>query len=211
MGFIILSWLLIGGLAFTPLAAGISAAMALGTMWFWSVFAAVCIALFVFIDDDEGTEASGVLFSFALLLQLFGDFKPFSYLYHHPLATLQWAIVYLALGSLWSIAKWWFYVTKQRDHYNDKRRKFLREEGVKGDEIPSNLKYRWTNLAPAKPDIYKEKQRVVRWMSFWPWSMVWTLINDPVKKFFNAVYRRMQGLLQKIADRAFAGTEHDLV
>lgn len=60
-----------------------------------------------------------------------------------------------------------------------------------------------------KPSASENKERIIRWMSFWPWSLTWTLINEPIKKAFRAIYRRIQKLLQSIADKAFKGTEAD--
>ena len=75
--------------------------------------------------------------------------------------------------------------------------------------MPDSLKEQWRLSAPEKPSASDSKQDIMRWMSFWPFSMVWTLINDPVKKAFRAIYRGLQKSLQRIADRAWAGTEND--
>jgi len=37
-------------------------------------------------------------------------------------------------------------------------------------------------------------------MCFWPFSLVGTLLNDPVRKLFKFIYNRINGLYQKIAD-----------
>jgi hypothetical protein len=41
------------------------------------------------------------------------------------------------------------------------------------------------------------------WMSFWPMSLLWTLLNDPIRKLFTEIYTRISGTLQKIADREY--------
>jgi hypothetical protein len=53
------------------------------------------------------------------------------------------------------------------------------------------------------PTAAENRARIVAWMTFWPASMTWTLINDPVRRFFAAAYDAIVGLLQGISNRAF--------
>lgn len=55
----------------------------------------------------------------------------------------------------------------------------------------------------SKPLVAKNKSRIVSWMTYWPWSGLWTLINDPVRRFFNWSYTKLSGTLQQISDSAF--------
>lgn len=48
------------------------------------------------------------------------------------------------------------------------------------------------------------KGKIINWMAAWPVSMIWTLINDPVREFFTWTYHVMGRSLQRISDRAFA-------
>jgi hypothetical protein len=57
----------------------------------------------------------------------------------------------------------------------------------------------------SKPQAVKNKGRIVSWMTFWVWSGLWTLINDPVRRFFNWAYQSLSGTLQRMSDRAFDG------
>lgn len=58
-----------------------------------------------------------------------------------------------------------------------------------------------------KPLVRENKTRIVAWMSYWPASMAWTLIDDPVRRTFLAIYDHIGGSLQRISDRRFAGIE----
>ena len=56
-----------------------------------------------------------------------------------------------------------------------------------------------------KPMVRANKTRVLAWMTYWPASMTWTLIDDPVRRAFLALYDGIGGSLQRISDRRFAG------
>jgi len=62
------------------------------------------------------------------------------------------------------------------------------------------------DLAPKARD---HKGQILGWMTYWPWSLAWTLLDDPVKRAFKWIFHQIQGLLQQIADSAFKGTDGD--
>jgi hypothetical protein len=47
-------------------------------------------------------------------------------------------------------------------------------------------------------------------MCYWPWSVSWTILKDPVRKAFLIIYHNLAEHLQEISDRAFKGIEADL-
>lgn len=50
-----------------------------------------------------------------------------------------------------------------------------------------------------QPDPKKHKRRILIWMTYWPWSFLWTMLNDP----FKAAYHWVLGLLKRISNSAF--------
>jgi hypothetical protein len=185
-----LIWLaVLGALAKIPLSfLGFAAgALVFGSMWFWILLVVAMGAVFAFIDHEDGIGATGTLVLFLLLLHRFGDISAFSFVSSHPYRILGWASAYFVLGTLWSFAKWWFHCRAQRDLYNEKKKQG-NSYGV-----------------PSKPNAAESKDTILRWMTFWPWSMIWTLINDPIKKAFREIFRRLQARFQAIADKAWDG------
>ena len=65
------------------------------------------------------------------------------------------------------------------------------------------------------PRAKNYKASILLWMSFWPISAVWTVLDDLVKEVFENIYTFLSTWLQSIADRAFANIigvqEADLV
>jgi len=61
-----------------------------------------------------------------------------------------------------------------------------------------------------KPLVRNHKGRVISWMSYWPWSLFWTILNDPIRRLMRRIYYRIKGILQGISDRAFKDIDAEL-
>jgi hypothetical protein len=191
-----------------------------GGLWFWLLLAAEAVILLVLLEWEQGTVATLTLVATLLALQLLGDVNVAGYVVRHPWVAVFATLGYFATGTGWAIAKWWFYVREQRAWYDELRAAFLRVLGYERDSaMPEGLRLQWQScLASARErrrlDVHPlaagHKAQIVRWMSYWPWSATWTLLRDPVRKAFFAIYRQIADLLQEISDKAFRGVEADL-
>jgi hypothetical protein len=92
--------------------------------------------------------------------------------------------LYFGIGVVWSFFKWFFFLRKIRDGYNDRGYK------IDQDDIPV-----------AK----KNKNRLASWITYWPLSGFWTLVNDPVRKFVNILVESFGGFYDKMSASAFEG------
>lgn len=45
------------------------------------------------------------------------------------------------------------------------------------------------------------------WMTYWPWSMIWTIINDPIRRAFRAIYSKISGLFEMITNSIYDDAE----
>lgn len=66
--------------------------------------------------------------------------------------------------------------------------------------------YKYSIIPPQANDC---KALITTWITHWPISLVWTLINDPIKKLINHLFESIKLVFQKISDRIFksVGTE----
>jgi len=60
------------------------------------------------------------------------------------------------------------------------------------------------NSLNVRPRAAKNKSRITSWAIFWPFSLVGTLINDPLRRLWNLIWGAVKGLYQKMSDRMFA-------
>lgn len=196
---------------------------AIGSIGFWLLFSAISL-LVIFAEEAErvGLALGGLIGAF-VALALWGDFNVVKEAVENPALVAVLFAGYFVAGAVWSVIKWSFYVRDRRYRYEEDKMKFLRHHGVKGSKIPNVLLAAWKHRCePAYthdrhhpgtlamvPQVHEHKARVMRWMMFWPWSVVWTIVNDPIKKLFKRIYRAIKSLLQHISDRTYRGIEDD--
>ncbi len=58
------------------------------------------------------------------------------------------------------------------------------------------------------PRARDNKARIIAWMTYFPASMAWTLVNDPIRHAIEFLYNRVGKLLQSMSDRTFRGVEN---
>lgn len=112
------------------------------------------------------------------------------YVKEHILNTIAYSLSYIAIGIAWSFAKWFF---------------FLRNELEKSVKYVKELK-EFVKQSPVIniPQASYNKGRIIAWMSFWPFSFIGTLLNDPIRKLFNQIFNQFKNLYQRMANNIFA-------
>lgn len=183
-------------------------------VWWWLLVAAVIVVDILFLEYDNGTGATFSLAAFAALMFFFGDWNPFPWMAANPLWTIGSILGYFVAGSVWSIVKWYFHCLNVRDKYDEIKDAFFEEHKITDGKVSSQLKSEWKERlrysefsgGSIAPVARKHKSTILMWMTHWPFSAVWTLLNDPIRRIFMSIYARLTGTLQKISDRLFANT-----
>lgn len=187
---------------------------AIGTLWFWVLLGIVTIVLFAAVEAERVGFATLAMIAFFGLLSWQGDFSLVGSAAEHPGLAVLAALGYLAVGALWSVGKWWFYVKGLRRKLIDAKERFCRDNGIvwQGPErtpIPDAKREDWERVIGysglKKPSVGRNRWRIMSWMAYWPWSMTWTVINDPVRKIFRRIFDRLRAVYQRIADSAYKG------
>lgn len=198
----------IGIVSQTAAAATVAAFLLFGTMGFWALLAISSILILTCIENDREFAAFLSVIGTAVAVQLFSGVSLLHILIYNPAAIFWGALLYLAIGTAWSFFKWFLHVKDERKEYDKKLVKY--EEKLARTKKMTPADRHWNK--PPKPDAeipqaMEYKSRIVGWMTFWPWSALWFVINDPVRRAFNAIYEKLQGTYQSIANSAFAGVE----
>lgn len=195
---------------------------ALGAIGFWLALVAVFVLLCVFSEEDGGratlTFVLGVLF-----LQFLAKVDVFHYVKGNPLHFAFYAGIYILAGLAWSVLKWWRYVAKQHRIYNEAKKLFCEQfELDPSQPLSLEMKERWADWLPSHsrthyrgeshvPQVTEHKADIIRWMTYWPFSFVWTLLNDPIRRFYEFVYDQVGVKMQKVADLMFKNTKQDFL
>lgn len=173
---------------------------------FWSV--AIVGALFVMAltEGEKYSWTTGSLIITTALLCWIAAFNPFPWLLNNASTILYALLAYFVFGIAWGVTKWFFFLMRVRD----KLVAYLKENGIKTPLSENDVAaFARTHLkhvvygSSIPPKAAENKGRITFWMIYWPFSAPWTLINEPVKRFFNFIYNRIANLLQGMSDRLF--------
>lgn len=84
-------------------------------------------------------------------------------------------------------------------------KKFLASSDHNFDYINTdNYSDKSTNLDDIIPLASAHKEKIVTWILWWPTSAFWTILNDPLIRLANWMYKKFQGFYTRIAKRIFA-------
>jgi hypothetical protein len=65
----------------------------------------------------------------------------------------------------------------------------------------NDFKSKYENFS--KPIASDNKAKIVAWICYWPWSLVGTFINDPLRRFVEFMFRSLRALYQRMSDKIF--------
>lgn len=159
-----------------------------GTFWFWSLAITAWILITIAAELGYYLRAAFVLIAFLALYFFFGGSYPshiIAKVIQNPAYVVLAVLGYLIAGTIWGVIKWFFYILKERD---------IALENIK-------CNHRKTHFSP--PQASEHKERIITWMLYWPFSMFWTIINDPLRRAFEWIYRRIGKFMQGVSDRIF--------
>jgi hypothetical protein len=185
-----------------------------GGVWFWIITALVFILLVWEVSGERIVTAVVTVVGYLFLIHLFGNASIFSIIREHPAHAYIGIPLFFILGALWSIVKWWFFVKRNALRYRELRMDWLCEMGLENvnldTPVPDSLKKLWDNRASGSysnsfsidrtaPLARTYKKKIINWMIWWPFSMFWTLIDEP----WRLIYEAMTRLFQKISNRVY--------
>lgn len=109
----------------------------------------------------------------------------------HPWQTAGLVAAYFLTGAVWSVVKWWRFEVKNVERV---RREFkIHPAGRTWPEYRD--KY--------KSDVAEYKGVIIMWIVFWPFSALWTLLDDPVRRLASAIYTELVGVYERISQRVW--------
>lgn len=161
--------------------------LAFGTFWFWTLLIIASIIIIGCLENDSGTGATVTMAVFMVLFFFFGgrEFVEglFAYIRDYPQKTIGIVFLYFLAGTLYSFVKWYFYLLQAK------------EDG-------------YTKNDP-RVQASKNKGRIISWGSYWPLSMIWTFLDQPVKRLFTWIYNRTSKVYERITEHVFGEQSAD--
>lgn len=173
----------------------------LGGFYFWvSILAALGFGIFL-VEKENGFAATIALLLELGILVLFSDVPIFVWIAANQMLLIYCLIGYFIIGIMWAIAKWYFYVLDRRDEaliIKEDHPSLNREDLIR--KITTSTRY---NDLSFPPNAKEHKADFLRWSSYWPLSITWSLLNDIISRIWTTIYSYITGILQKISNKIF--------
>lgn len=166
--------------------------------------------------EREGIATTAVSIALALLLWNYGQ-NVWEFVKSDYLTTTLFVLGYLVAGVVWSFLKWNEKVKKVfgefkvlKDKYVKKKGKIETPEEIKdfcsylNDKTPRSFydKKSMTEIVSViTPKGIDNKSTIVAWISYWPLSLLATLLNNPFRRLFEYVYSLVSGLYDRISKK----------
>jgi len=189
---------------------------AFGAIGFWLLLVIANIVILTCVEFDFPGWAFWTLVAFGFALPKSITLDIFHEILEKPYLVLVFFLGYLAAGTVWSIVKWWIFVRRQANKYRAAEREFKELNKLDQDKpipqdirekmkIPSNFRGNSHGLLQLskRPRPNENKRKILTWMMYWPWSAIWTILDEPVKKAFKEIFNQIRGLYEKISSSAF--------
>lgn len=201
-----------------------------GNLWFWLLVAAEVVWLLGAAKAEKGFMGILGIVVFGLAMWLFGDFNIFQYTYQNPLWIIVFLSSYLFIGLFWSVLKWKWFVSACHDRYQESKRQFMSLSKLSGEAIPDDKKAEWLRylgnhankilaascsyltiqtLEDIIPKAKNNKSRIIFWMSYWPFSLLWSIFHDFIEQTFKMIFERFQKIYENIAASRFQNVKGD--
>jgi hypothetical protein len=182
----------------------------------WVVIAILMAILLEF--EKEGWATTFFSLGIALLLWNFRT-DIWTFISSNPTATIGFTITYILIGVVWSFLKWNSYVKNAFNKLKTLKADFIREhkEINEKNRAKFNSKVQYSGITKGdggtlylhdetleeiiekiSPIASEKKSVITSWISYWPVSLMATLLNNPFRKFFEWVYDNLSGYYDKI-------------
>ncbi len=203
-----------------------------GSIWFWGLVLVASMLVIWALEYENWRWAGGALLTLIALIVLLGNLWIIPWLYHNPWWFAAIVAGYFAIGVPWGFVKCYLFLKEvARSHweqFEDWGRELLErqelppgigradlETAIKDRNMTTAIKIQWVKFVkrygmgrgfehrivpPLDAELH---QMMVAWGSFWPWSAVWTIINDPVRKAFSYIFDVLGGWRRAMVARIF--------
>lgn len=119
-----------------------------------------------------------------------------SWIWNHPWKTIFYTSGYFLVGAVWSVAKWWFRETEKAR---------LAKIAYDKDSLFSKPEP-WADFIKHKkgdPADRYSRSDIVVWIVWWPFSALYTLLNDPIRRLARRIYTELLKTYQRISDHVW--------
>jgi len=154
-------------------------------LWFWAIILVEFCLLTWFVEEEWGAASIVSLGAFLVLLWWLADVPVWTWIRDNPGQLAMYCLYYVIIGIAWSVGKYFFELRKIRKYLKEKK-EYWATNKEKYDGVQNFKQYleKVSSSTYNKSDFEGSSKKLVFWASLWPPSMFWTILNDPIRKFF---------------------------
>lgn len=184
-----------------------------GGIIFWLLVAVTVLGVLINLHREKPGWALFFIVASAVVMTLFGDFKPLIWVVENPMLFALGFLAYFLLSIIWAFIKWYMFSVAAKESYQNFRDSFISRLGRPFDVVQDKHKlasefsryyqhhHRYGETVPPAPA--DNAGRIVMWMILWPVDLVWSIINDPVVRLLYWTVDRIGGALGGISKNRF--------
>lgn len=172
---------------------------------FWAIAAVVVIALATAsVNEKPGWFVSILLAGGVGLLFASGHNlnDAWAYVNANPIDVVKWIAIYIGIGVLYAVLRWFFYLRELKAKLLDWRAGYPNVSTPLSEDDRTKFKRDIGYHGTFPPRVSEHKGEVMSHMILW--SFCWVELR-PLTKLFNFVYGSIAGALQRMSDRMFKG------
>jgi hypothetical protein len=185
--------------------------IAVGGILFWLLTAAaIILILWAVSDDDSVFKPLLFMAAYIAIVHFFGNAAWATLALANPGTVAIYIGIYFGVGILWSLFKWVFFVRGKSLEYSEAKKRFLTRKNVEDlTVVPEELRQNWKETVDShlleQPTAARNKRKIISWMAYWPFSIVWTIIRDP----WEYIYDALASLFNAISKSIYRGTNFE--
>lgn len=174
------------------------------TFWALLIDLFALLALLFLVETHHSIFGAIILFIlWPLAMWVFSGFQYVVYvdIWQNPIPFFFGVLAYLVIGIGWSVFKWWTYlnteeVKKKALVYLASKQKRNPHDNPDPYTKQSLLTDRYSPLSPLEATNYS---RLMRWLAWWPISVLSTLFRELVVKLFENIFNWVKGIYVNIS------------
>jgi hypothetical protein len=195
----------------------IEAILALG-LWYWLTIVTFSIIVIICLEKESFGHIVLITIAGIVAWMIWGSGgEAFTHYKNNPLDALYHFGGYFAVGAVYSILKWFSFVRRKKEKYLNEKDHFWR---LYDDKTETEKKVLWAkeksrgqtsgyeilmrDLSPKE-----NADRLSFWILYWPWSLFWTIIDDPIRRLVKYIRDQLNAVYVSITKRTFSDIEDD--
>ena len=184
---------------------------------------AIAVLVAILLEFElEGWATTFISLGIALLMWNYRG-EVWDFISQNPWPTLGFIVSYIIIGIVWSFIKWNTYVKrtfgrikKVKDEFIAEHKEINSKNRADFNQIIENLRLKDSSgytisvfekttldeiIKKVTPVASEKKTIITAWISYWPMSLVGTLLNNPFRHFFEWLYDNLSGYYDKITNK----------